>query len=242
MTDGDVEALHAEAEEFAAILTCTVRAVAPGSDPFIATILDERVRVVQKPGEGVSLDVDGVPLLTLKANFGCCWDDHARFLSVERSRIAVFAGSASQPLFRYEYERSATSVPAAHLHVHAHRDALTFALSRAGSSTRRGSRRAEGHSVPAVQDVHFPLGGHRFRPALEDVLEMLVDEFGVDQLEGSLAELRDVRAQWRRIQTRAAVRDAPRDAADSLRALGYTITWDHDVLEPADRLDRLEAL
>jgi hypothetical protein len=53
-------------------------------------------------------------------------------------------------------------------------------MSRAGRDSRRGRALANNHSVPAMRELHFPVGGPRFRPCLEDVLEMLVVELGVD--------------------------------------------------------------
>jgi hypothetical protein len=35
-----------------------------------------------------------------------------------------------------------------------------------------------------MSDLHFPVGGSRFRPSLEDVLDMLVRELGVDHEPG----------------------------------------------------------
>ena len=80
-------------------------------------------------------------------------------------------------------------MPAAHIHVHAHRDGLSHALGKTGSKTKRGKARAEAREVPRMADLHFPVGGHRFRPCLEDVLEMLVTELGVDHPDGAIAAL-----------------------------------------------------
>lgn len=221
--DGD---LVAETSAFAEVLTTTARAVTPECEPFQAVVLGNRVAVRQDPPTGIPLTVSGSPLLTLKADFGCSWDTRGRFLTIERSSFSVVAGTKSgHPLFRYEYLRNAQQVPAAHLHVHAHRDAVTYLMARTGASSARGRRRAASgaDTVPALQDLHFPLGGHRFRPALEDVLEMLMDEFGVDHGPDARGVLREARARWRIIQTRAAARDAPEAAAECLRDLGYQV-------------------
>jgi hypothetical protein len=74
-----------------------------------------------------------------------------------------------------------------------------------------------------MAEVHFPLGGRRFRPALEDVLQMLVEEFGIEAVEGWEHRLQSAREAWRRSQIKAAIRDAPEDAAIALRELGYNI-------------------
>lgn len=113
---------------------------------------------------------------------------------------------------------------------------------RAGKATKRGSRRASDTNVPAMSELHFPVGGHRFRPSLEDILEMLIDEFGIDHHREARSALQAGREAWRRIQTRVAVRDDPESAIDALKALG------HDVqLRPGEpiamvRTDRLRQI
>lgn len=236
----DVSRLQFHAQEFADELTATVQAVSPQCLPFIATSVDKRVVVEQSPNVGIPLMVSENVLITLKVRFQCRWSDAGEFLTVDSSSISAFAGTSDrQPIFRYEYERGARTVPAAHLHVHAHRDAFTYTMAKAGMSTARGERRANSDQVPSLQEIHFPLGGHRFRPSLEDVLEMLIDEFGVDHDESAREKLAQGRARWRLVQTRAAVRDAPATAADTLRDLGYHVELPEGVAAPANRRDRL---
>lgn len=234
--------LKHQAETFADELTRTTHAVAPSASPFRALGLKDRLVVRQDPIEGIPLTVDGEELIYLKANFHCTWDHVNQYLTVEKSGISVYAVKPTgQPIFRYEYERAARSVPAAHLHVHAHRDSLTYMMARAGVQTRRAQSRAASGEVPSLQDLHLPLGGHRFRPALEDVLEMLVDEFGVDHHDGTFDALNAARERWRFTQTREAVRDAPQAAVEALQSLGYSVSWPGEDCEPSLRRDRLHA-
>lgn len=217
-----------------------MQAVSPQCLPFTATSVRNRVVVQQSPDVGVPLMVSDSVLITLKVRFQCRWSDAGEFLTVDSSSISAFAGASDrQPIFRYEYERGARTVPAAHLHVHAHQDAFTYTMTTAGMSTARGERRANSNQVPSLQEIHFPLGGHRFRPSLEDVLEMLIDEFGVDHDGAAREKLAEGRERWRLVQTRAAVRDAPETAADTLRDLGYCVALPGDVTTPANRRDRL---
>lgn len=239
--------LLAQAQAFADNLTATVASVVPGCDQFrplaLGTESSERFAVHQSPATGIPLRVGGSPLLTLKVSFKCEWDSHNTFLAVDESVFAVYPGAsaAGEPLFRYDYQRSPTSkdVPGAHLQVHAHRDAVTYAMARAGRGTKRGRKRSQStlEETPRLSELHFPLGGSRFRPCLEDLLEMLISEFGIDNNEGALEALRDSREQWRRRQLRVAVRDAPQDAAATLRALGYEVTAPTPV--PVDNMMRL---
>ncbi|WGP07716.1 hypothetical protein QFE97_08090 [Bacillus subtilis] len=234
--------LETQATDFAQRLTKTVRAVAPQCDPFKALNIEgtPRVSVRQNPSVGIPLAVGGQPFLNLKVDYRCCLDRDGDFLAVEKSKIEVVPMAGTGPIFRYEYDRNSGKVPSAHMHVHAHRDAFTFLMAKAGQSTRRARLRADANAVPSLQSIHFPLGGHRFRPCLEDVLETLIEEFGVDKQEGTMAALKDGRAEWRRTQTRAVVRDDPASAIDVLRNLGYDVEWASEGDPPSVRWDRLQ--
>lgn len=236
--DARAELAHL-ANEFVDNLTTITRTVAPDCEGFRADYSDTKVGIFQEPASGIPLAFQKETLLYLKVGISGTWDLEKRFLAIEKSKIEVIAAAAdSQPLFRYEYLRSPDSVPAAHLHVHAHRDALTFVMTKAGRTSKRLGRTHNGHGIPKCQDIHFPLGGHRFRPALEDILEMLIDEFGIDHVPNASEILADSRLQWRLIQTKAAVRDAPNAAAEALESLGYTVVSPETgpAMRHADRL------
>lgn len=217
-------------ERFAADLRSTLRGVVPGTPGTLlvrptATPLTHQM-VQQDPPKGVPLAVDGVVVLRLRASFDCGWDHTGRFLAVRRSSMSVAAEGTDEPLFRYDYDAgSDDKVPAAHLNVHGHRDELVFAMMAAGHRLRGRARTAAVRrgQVPRVSTLHFPLGGHRFRPSFEDVLEMLVREFGLDTRPGWRAAVCAGRARWRAVQLRAAVRDDPAGAAEALGDLGYTV-------------------
>jgi len=240
-----VETLEQQARNFADALTTAVHAVAPSCEPFrVVTMTDPAGRffVRQEPDTGVPLTVEGTPLLTLKVRYSCTWDTSEHFLAIEKSHVQVYAGSQAkgEPLFRYDYvRRPGRDHPGAHLQVHAHRDGIAHVMSRAGRTTPRARRRADEDAAPAMRELHFPVGGPRFRPCLEDVVEMLVCELGIDCPEGAREALRDSRETWRRQQLRSAVRDAPRDAAEVLAVLGYTVTPPPSGGHPVDNLDRL---
>lgn len=235
--------LEEQATQFAQELTSTVHAVSPDCDSFVPIIIEGKPRVsVRQPREGIALHVDQKPLLKLKVLFECVLDGDHEFMAIEKSSVQVFPRTGGHPLFRYEYERAANTVPAAHMHVHAHRDAFTYLMAKSGSGTRRGRRRREADSVPSIEQLHFPLGGHRFRPCLEDILHMLIDEFGIDSHAGTFAVLEQGRAEWRRKQTRSVVRDDPESAVAALQKLGYDVSWPRaGSPEPHVRWDRLQS-
>jgi len=200
------ESLADITERFAEDLRSTLRGVVPGGSGTFqvrttATPLTHQM-VRQQPADGIPLAVDGVVVLRLRASFDCGWDHTGRFLAVRRSTMAVTVEGTEEPLFRYDYDAgSDDKVPAAHLNVHGHRDELVFAMMAAGHRLRGRARTAAVRrgQVPRVSTLHFPLGGHRFRPSFEDVLEMLVREFGLDTRPGWRAAVCAGRARWRAV-------------------------------------------
>lgn len=259
-TEGDRERQRQEddrlwraAFDFAQILTRTVQdTVDPDCEAFRATLAGVRPAgdavfyVAQKPELGIVLRVNGEPLLRLRARYRCAWDHVHHFLAVQDSKLSVAAEGVTEPLFRFDYQRtpSGDGIPAAHLQVHAERAELTDVMTECGTGTRRARKRQRDveQGVPQrLADLHFPLGGSRFRPCIEDVLEMLVRELGVDFIDGWAEVLKRGRASWRRNQTAAAVRDSLETAAKTLRLYGYPVGEHPDGAQP-DRIARLEAL
>ena len=74
-----------------------------------------------------------------------------------------------------------------------------------------------------LSSLHFPVGGERFRPCFEDFLHFLVEECGVDRVDGWVDVIREGREQWRRRQLRSTIRDAQAEAAEVLRKQGWTV-------------------
>jgi hypothetical protein len=118
-------------------------------------------------------------------------------------------------------------------------------MDRCGDKRKRARRRLKsmerGSSIPRLSDLHLPLGGPRFRPCLEDLLQMLIDELGVDAERGAKRALARGRADWRRKQLGASVRDSPETAARVLREMHYTVE-SPEAGPTSDRMDKLEAL
>lgn len=233
--------LEQKARELADGLTAIARTVAPSCAPFTARYVDNRVAITQGDPDGITLHASNQPVLALKVSMSCEWDLERKFLAVHSSKIEVLASVSREPLFRFEYVRGANSVPAAHLQVHAHRDAMTYVMTTVGRTSKRPGRSAKTDGLPKLQDLHFPLGGHRFRPALEDVVEMLIDEFNLDHELDAREVLAEQRETWRLTQTKAAVRDAPEAAIEALTSMGYSISPPEDTPPPRHH-GRLRAL
>ncbi len=245
--------LEAEASEFARRLNQRVRAVLPGPQhPFGAVVLPghtPRLLVgladpadedrVQQPLRlsiaGRTRNID----LHLRAEYYCCLDSQGRFLTIEESRFSVGLVNVTDPLLRYEFDRGRGArqrIPAAHLQVHAHRDEFTYLMAHADEG--RPKERWRKQRMPRLAEFHFPMGGDRFRPCLEDVIWTLATEFGVQLKKTGWTILREGRAEWRRYQLASAVRDAPDTAADALRCLGWTVTATDNTIHD-ERCDRL---
>lgn len=234
----DAESLEALATEFAGALSALVSQFAGRELGFDIVAHEDKIVIASDPV--VPVLVGGDHLLSVYAKYYCTYDHRGQYLRVRESTIKVFAGVRikGDPLFRYEYvQNQREQLPCAHLHVHAHRDQFAAAMAMA---VKAGGVRDDKNftEIGRMRRLHFPLGGHRFRPGLEDVLQMLHVEFGAEVGPGWTAALEEARAEYRKKQTAAAVRDCPSEALRVLQELGYRV-------EPpesgpcADRLDRL---
>ncbi|GAB3995325.1 hypothetical protein GCM10029992_12280 [Glycomyces albus] len=165
--------------------------------------------------------------LGLMIQYLCCLDHSGKYLTIRRSEFHVRVRGIADPLFRLEYERDpgGDHVPASHIQVHAHRDEYTYFLicSDTSKSSRPGQRWKSG-KVPKISGFHFPTGGHRFRPCLEDLLQVLIVEFNIDRnYQRWRSAVRDGREKFRKAQLMASVRDRPEYAVKALEGMGYTV-------------------
>jgi hypothetical protein len=71
-----------------------------------------------------------------------------------------------------------------------------------------------------MHKLHFPVGGRRYRPSLEDVIEFLIVERLVDARDGWQTVLAREREAFRRLQLRAAIRRDPETTMSALKNLG----------------------
>lgn len=222
-TDPIVIDLDARAAEFAQQVQDTVSGVLPGDFQIVS--ISHGGRYVVRPAgsaalkQHIPLFVDGKLLATLGVQVYLGLDSSGNYLKAWRSKIAVHSTLDRTPLVRQEFEADMSeSAPLAHWHVHADRGALSHLLGRAHAV------RADVVQKPHdMSSLHFPVGGERFRPCMEDMLEFLVREFGIDHHPGWQEAVRDGREKWRRMQFRSTVRDLQDEAADVLRKHGWTV-------------------
>ena len=114
-------------------------------------------------------------------------------------------------------------------------------MSRDGRGSGRSTvkKRGDAEKTPQISDIHFPVGGPRLRPALEDFLTMLIEELGVDHPPHARQELDQARARWRTEQAKAIVRSSSGIAADVLREMGWAVTPPEGYQLESDRAEWL---
>lgn len=115
-------------------------------------------------------------------------------------------------LLHYDYERDKSDgYPEAHLQICATSQAWDEAAVRPNGEARPLSKR------------HLPVGGRRFRPTLEDIIEFLVVEQFADPRPGWKDALESSRDEFREKQLRAAIRRYPEVALSQLKADGRLV-------------------
>lgn len=197
----------------------TVLPSAPGPDTEqrqIKVLRHSRYFVVrsgttEKPGS-ISLLSAGKPVAKLYFSYLCSPDQAGTYLAVRKSTFQLTSLQEGPPLLRLDYDHKMHSAPQVHWNVHAERGATSVLLARCNPKH---------HGL--LSQVHLPVGGTRYRPCLEDFLEMLVVEFNIDRLPRWRESIQHGRQQWRQFQVRSAVRDWPEQAVAVLESLGYDI-------------------
>jgi hypothetical protein len=147
-------------------------------------------------------------------SFRLAADRDVRYLMVESSFMGLFLDvDLRQPLLHYDYEREkADGYPEAHLQVCAESESWKQMC----AMTRR--------QIRPFERLHLPVGGRRFRPTLEDLIDFLIAEQAADVRPGAQQAVDDGRERFRMRQLRAAIRNDPGTAIEVLR--------DHDLLPP----------
>jgi hypothetical protein len=187
-----------------------------------------RVESAAKNGQVVLAKV-GRPIAHMRILFLCTADAYNAYLAVERCDIGLYSGVDSRlPIVRLDFRRDMHTAPTCHWNVHAESGPATRVLTL-GNPDHPG----------VFSKLHFPVGGPRMRPCLEDFLQFVLHEFGVDRHPDAMTVIAEGRERWRRRQIGTSVRDAPDEAARVLRELGYNVTADDG--SPIARRDKLRA-
>ncbi len=143
-------------------------------------------------------------------------DDSETFLTTSKSTYTLQEDDDTGAILTYDFVREPPNeFPEAHIHVHGESDVLSRMLLAGGRD----------RSKPA--DLHLPVGGRRFRPCLEDLIEFCILERLVTPRDGWATPLNKSRDEFLDQQLRAAVHRSPAKAAEVLRNDGW------QVIEPA---------
>jgi len=190
---------------------------------------------------GFRLTADEKDVFLVQAHWTCSSDWTGQWLKVERSSFGVFlAERPNRPLFRYDFESNYSSrLPKAHIHFQADHPDMNAtqamrdtqeSLEHLGGGSQRARKRVKHAKQINVSDLHFPVGGTRFRPALEEILLMMVEEYGVEPHSltpsDAVKELKDSLKEWRISQVKAVIRDMPLLAIEYLEKEGFRVEAD----------------
>lgn len=224
------QSLKQQAWDFAIEIMQTLAGVLPRGDLGIELTTDETntnfVLTCNDP-KGVELQIDNQTVMRLEIDYKLSGDRTGQWLKVITSTIAVVPENKGVPFFRYDFIDDARNIPVAHFNVHAERDDFIQALVSKGKSAAAKNRRREflnQGKIPRLANFHFPVGGRRFRPSLEEILRVIIEEFGIDRRPTWNEVLDAGHARHLAVQLKAAVRDNPEVAIKALENLGYAIT------------------
>ena len=225
------DGLQARVEEFVGTLNDLVAGVLDTPVRFRAEYVPDRPQAIVQPPYPdddkvpaiplVRAGVDvGAPVLFLGVTYRVSLDAKGAHLQVMTStislRVDVTGGRQHpRPIVRVEYDRSQLRPgrAAAHVHLHANSPELAWIY---GTSAQ---------AAPDLHALHFPAGGRRFRPTLEEFLLFLDREKLFNNWKkGWKSKLIQSLEAWEQLQARATVRQYPDEAVGVLEALGYSVT------------------
>lgn len=216
--------LASKAAEFARELGATLASTLPDAPSVDVQAVDGNNTFIVQPSNPdgtaarVPLFVDGEKLAELSISLYLDMDWTDTLLKNVRTDCAAYSVLDRQPLFRMDYRADMQSAPIAHWQFHAERGAITHLLSMAQS------HRPKSVEAPhMLSRLHFPVGGERFRPCIEDLIHFVINECGVDAVSGWEKTIEAGRERWRRIQLRTVVRDLQQEAADILAREGWSV-------------------
>ena len=218
------ESLDEQARRFAAETSALLNGtVANGvrvtalSAPSGRTIMGAGVKKSSPTPDPIPIDPSGgKALVYLYLLHSYELDPEGIYLTMTTSTLSLYTSpdmEDDQLVVGIDYVRSpGNEYPGAHLHVSGHRDDLDAIY----LGDERKSRK--------LRDLHLPVGGKRFRPTLEDLIEFVVTEEMVVPRQQWRRVVDEHRARWMDIQVKAAVRRNQDAAAEALTQAGWAVT------------------
>jgi len=139
-------------------------------------------------------------------------DEEGTFLLVRASSHGLYLdASLDHVLFHYDYDRDPPKdYPMAQVQVEGVSESLDRLAENLGTDL-------------SLARLHFPFGGKRYRPSVEDIVESLIVEGLVDGRAGWRQAVDEHRTRWYGIQLKSAVRRDPETAQEELQRRGYRV-------------------
>lgn len=205
-----------QATEFAEDIEDLLDTCLPGETGFPkAIVATEELRASLKASKVLYLGKGRSERASISCEYDLCVNSTGKHLAVDSSSFNVEfkANKRPVPIVRFEYERQARNKPVQHFQFHAESLPLAILLARAGR-----------YDIAAQQqDVHFPMGGHRYRVCLEDVIELVIREFNAESNPEWETRVRDGRRKFRERQTDTIIRKNLGRSVEMLEELGFKI-------------------
>lgn len=226
--------LQTKSEEFAKKLSEIVNKTLSKDIEFQVTLLENETAIVSSEAFKltdkmfipitVGLGEGEAPWLWLKVFFRLKLKGPMSYLTVQNSVFSLAINKKTGlPAIRIEFDRdqgfepddmeSTSNRSAAHVHIHGVSPEISYIQGRQKAS-----------KLKSLEDFHFPVGGRRFRPSLEDFIEFIHKEGLIPVLHDGWREVVNLhRTEWLKIQLMGAVEQYPEVAATKLRELGYEV-------------------
>lgn len=181
-----------QATVFAELLTHLLRSAV---DPMVTFgVVQAREAFIIGPEPLTEIEHTRIPMrrkadsgkasLELRVFYRCVADDQGEYLAVDASTLGLWicaSGDKARPAFRIEFDRRAHSKPQAHVHIHAESTEIGWLYGTAG------------RPLSPMQELHFPMGGRRFRPTIEEFL-LFIDAVSIGDPINHLDEMSQARA------------------------------------------------
>ena len=209
--------VHAAARDFADTLSAVLNATVCNGVRVRAVLApDGRAWLGYNISKTQLVPVSAFPLGTPKSGIYCGLsyrlqpDEEHRYLAVASSFMGLFLDAGMEKLLlHFDYERDkGDGYPEAHLQVDAGSEAWDQAIA---ASPVASDRKRD------LADLHLPVGGRRFRPTLEDLIEFVISERLVKAKNGWQAVVDRERELYAINQMRAMIRRYPEEAAQAVR-------------------------
>ncbi|QTX03391.1 hypothetical protein [Agromyces archimandritae] len=216
--------LLGQAELFTQRVDDVLRASLPDVPQTVALNTGNRVVVTSQDDRRIPLSVSGEVVAGLSFRYHLALDRDNAHLKTSGSTFALHSTLDRQPLIRCDYNAEMNTEPMAHWQIHAERGAFSSMLTMAHRSDPKRVK-----APHMLSSLHIPVGGGRFRPCIEDIIELAIRDCGADSVSGWQRALHDSRQVWRTLQLRTVVSRHQVIAAEELRAQGWRIDPPCDV-------------